>query len=75
MVALFVGTIELVSIVTDRLLHIHTGIWGVIQDLNFQTMGYAIAGLFVFSWLASGAIWRWSRWDDDLGGLFTKNVK
>lgn len=63
-VALFVGTIELVSIVTGRLLHIHTGIWGTIQDLDFQTMGYAIAGLFVVAWVASAAIWRLGRWDE-----------
>ena len=60
-VALFVGTIELVSIVTGRILDVHTGIWGVIQGLDFQTMGYLVAGLFVVSWLASLAVWRFKR--------------
>ncbi len=61
MVALFVGTIELVSIVTGHLLDLHTGIWGLIQDLDFQTMGYAVAGLFAVSWLGSLAIWHFGR--------------
>jgi len=50
-VALFVGTIELVSIVTERWLDVHSGIWGAIQRIDLQTMGYAVAGLFVVSWL------------------------
>lgn len=64
LVALFVGTIELVSIVTGRLLDIHTGVWGAIQELDFQTMGYLVAGLFAASWLASLAIWRFGGLED-----------
>ena len=70
-VALVVGTIELVSIVTDRVLHIHTGVWAAIQRLDVQTMGFVIAGLFIVSWLASGAIWRWGglrQRVDQIGG-------
>jgi high-affinity nickel-transport protein len=63
-VALFIGTIQLVSIVTDRILNIHTGIWGVIQDLDVQTVGYLVAGLFAASWLTSLAVWRFGRLDD-----------
>ena len=57
-VALFVGTIELVSIVTDRWFDVHTGIWGAIQQIDLQTMGVAVAGLFVLSWVTSAAVWR-----------------
>jgi len=57
-VALFIGTVQLVSIVTDRVLDRHTGFWGIIQDLDFQTMGYLMVGLFAASWIASIAVWR-----------------
>jgi high-affinity nickel-transport protein len=60
-VALFIGVIELVSIVTDRLLDIHDGPWGAIQSLDVQTMGVAVAGLFLLSWMASAAVWRFAR--------------
>jgi high-affinity nickel-transport protein len=60
-VALFVGTIQIVNIVTDRILGVHTGIWGVIQELDFQTMGFLVAGLFVASWLTSMAVWHFGR--------------
>jgi len=63
-VALFIGTIELVSIVTARWLDVHTGIWGAIQQLDLQTMGFAVAGLFLFSWIASGAVWRFGRLEE-----------
>jgi high-affinity nickel-transport protein len=57
-VALFVGTIELVSIITDRGFGVHTGIWGIIQRIDLQTMGFAVVGLFMLSWIASAALWR-----------------
>jgi high-affinity nickel-transport protein len=57
-VALGIGTIQLVSIVTDQILGVHTGIWGTIQDLDFQTMGYVMVALFALSWLGSMALWR-----------------
>jgi high-affinity nickel-transport protein len=66
-VALFVGTIELVSIVTERWLGLHDGIWCTIQQINLQAMGYAVAGLFVVSWVASAEVWRLvvaGKWGD-----------
>jgi len=64
LVALLVGTVELVSLVTDRLLGLHSGIWGSIQALDVQAMGLLVAGLFAFSWVASMAIWRLGRLED-----------
>jgi high-affinity nickel-transport protein len=63
-VALVIGTIQIVTIVTDRILGVHTGIWGVIQELDFQTMGLIMAGLFVGSWLMSLAVWHFGRLDE-----------
>jgi high-affinity nickel-transport protein len=63
-VALFVGTVELVSIVTDQMLNLHTGVWGAIQRIDSQTMGYAVAALFLASWVVSAVLWRWARWDE-----------
>ena len=63
-VALLVGTIELVSLVTDRVFGLHSGVWGAIQALDMQAMGWMMAGLFAFSWVASMAIWRLGRLED-----------
>lgn len=60
-VALLVGTIELASIITDRLLDLHSGAWGALQRLDSQTMGFAVAGLFVTCWAVSAGVWHWGR--------------
>jgi high-affinity nickel-transport protein len=65
-VALFVGTIEIISIVTSRWLGIHDGVFGAVQSIDFQTMGLMVAGLFGFAWLASAAVWRFGRLDPKL---------
>jgi high-affinity nickel-transport protein len=63
-IALLVGVIELASTFTDRILNLHTGISRAIQEINFQTVGFLVAGLFIFSWLASAAVWRLGRLDE-----------
>jgi high-affinity nickel-transport protein len=62
--ALFVGTIELLSIVGDRLLHLHGGVWELTRRLDFQAIGYSVVGLFVVSWLVSLAVWKVGRFDE-----------
>ena len=51
-----------------RWFHVHTGVWGAVQALDFQTMGYAVAGLFAASWIASVAIWRFGKLEGRWGG-------
>ena len=63
-VALFVGTIELMSIVSDRLLDVHSGLWGVLQRLDSQRMGFAVAGLFAACWVVSVAVWWFGRFEE-----------
>jgi nickel/cobalt transporter (NiCoT) family protein len=63
-VALFVGTIELASIVTDRLLDVHTGLWGMLQRIDSQRMGFAVAALFALCWLISVTVWRVGRFEE-----------
>jgi nickel/cobalt transporter (NiCoT) family protein len=65
-VALIIGTIELVSIVTDKL-GIHTGPLAAIGGLDLNYVGFVIVALFVLTWLAALLIWRFGRieekWD------------
>ncbi|HET9656440.1 MAG TPA: HoxN/HupN/NixA family nickel/cobalt transporter [Kineosporiaceae bacterium] len=59
-VALIIGTIELVSILTDKL-GITTGPLAYIGGLNLNNVGYAIVALFVLTWLIALAVWRLAR--------------
>ncbi|GAC1318625.1 MAG: HoxN/HupN/NixA family nickel/cobalt transporter [Thermoleophilaceae bacterium] len=59
-VALFIGTIELVGLLTDRL-----GLKGSVatwfQSFNVNTAGFVIVGMFVATWAIALAIWRFGR--------------
>jgi high-affinity nickel-transport protein len=59
-VALAVGSIELLSIVTDRL-GIHSGPLAALGGINLNQIGLAIAGLFVVTWAVALGVWRFGR--------------
>lgn len=59
-VALVIGLIELVSILTDRL-GISSGPLAWIADLPLDDVGFWIVGLFVLAWVAALAVWRFGR--------------
>ena len=65
-VALIIGTIELLSILTDKL-GIRTGPLAAIGRLDLNYVGFVIVGLFVLTWLAALLVWRFGRieekWD------------
>ncbi len=64
-VAVLVGGIEAAGLLVDQL-DLHGGVWDVISITNGQmgTLGYAIVGLFIVSWVASTVIYRVKRYDE-----------
>jgi high-affinity nickel-transport protein len=68
-VALVIGTIELVGVVTQQA-HITSGPLAAIGSINLDYAGYGIVGLFVLAWLLAVAVWRFGRieerWSADL---------
>jgi high-affinity nickel-transport protein len=70
LVAFAVGGIETLGLLVAHF-HLTGALWGLISRLNdnFGTLGYGIVALFVLSWIASIAIYKWRRFDDlDLDG-------
>jgi high-affinity nickel-transport protein len=63
LVALVVGTIEVISIVSG-LFNLSGGFWNFIGNLDFGLLGGTIIGIFVVSWLVSTIIYRMKRYDD-----------
>ncbi len=59
-VALVIGVIELVSILTDQL-DITSGPLAWIGGLDLNDVGYFIVGLFVLTWIVALAVWRYGR--------------
>jgi high-affinity nickel-transport protein len=62
-VALIIGTIELVSILTDRLA-IRNGPLAWIAGLDLNNVGFVIIGLFLVTWLVALVVWRVWRIED-----------
>jgi high-affinity nickel-transport protein len=59
-VALIIGTIELLTVVANRL-SLTGGFWQTAANLNLNLVGFVIVGLFVLTWAAAIAIWRLAR--------------
>ncbi len=68
-VALLIGGIELISILTDKL-DITTGLLATIGTVDLNSVGYWIVALFVVTWAVALAVWRIGRieqrWESSL---------
>jgi nickel/cobalt transporter (NiCoT) family protein len=59
-VALFIGTIELAGLLTDKL-GLHGSLAGWFQNFNINTAGFVIVGMFVVTWALALLVWRFAR--------------
>jgi high-affinity nickel-transport protein len=68
-VALVIGTIELAGIIATQL-RAQGAFWSGLEQININTIGFIIAGLFVATWATALAIWHFARieerWSIDL---------
>jgi high-affinity nickel-transport protein len=59
-VALVIGTIELIGVLADQT-HTTGGIIGWIAGIDLDYAGYGIVGLFFVSWIIALAVWKFGR--------------
>ena len=59
-VALVIGTIELVSVLAEKL-SLSGQPWDFVAGIDLNYVGYAIVGLFALTWAVAVAIWRLGR--------------
>jgi nickel/cobalt transporter (NiCoT) family protein len=62
-VALAIGTVELLQVLSTRLA-LSGGFWDWLRNLDFETLGYAVVGLFILMWAMSVSIWKLRRIED-----------
>ncbi|MES1193840.1 MAG: HoxN/HupN/NixA family nickel/cobalt transporter [Solirubrobacterales bacterium] len=60
MVALLIGTIELIQVLSDKL-SLSGSFFDWINNLDFNLIGYLIVAMFVVTWAAAFAVWRLGR--------------
>ena len=59
-VALVVGTLELLAVLAEQL-RLDGDVWDLVAGLDLNLMGYAIVGLFVATWAIALTVWRLGR--------------
>jgi nickel/cobalt transporter (NiCoT) family protein len=59
-VALAVGSVELLQVLSDRL-GLDGSFWGWLGGLDFEALGYVILGLFALTWLVASLVWKLRR--------------
>jgi high-affinity nickel-transport protein len=60
MVALMIGSIELLSVLAQKL-RLNGGVWDAVANLDLNLVGYLIVGLFVATWAIAVAVWRFGH--------------
>jgi high-affinity nickel-transport protein len=55
--ALIIGFIELIQIIAPKL-GLYGGVWKLIEDLDFGSIGYLLIGLFILCWTVSYIAWK-----------------
>jgi high-affinity nickel-transport protein len=59
-VALLIGSIELLSVLADKL-SLSGGIWHLVSSLDLNLVGFVIAGMFLATWAIALAVWHFGR--------------
>ena len=63
LIALVVGTIEFLSIISNKF-GFRGGFWDWVGTLDFETIGYTIIAIFVISWISSTIIYKVKGYDN-----------
>jgi nickel/cobalt transporter (NiCoT) family protein len=59
-VALFIGTIELGGLVSTQL-GLSGPFWSRLENIDLNTLGFMIVGMFVLTWVLALAVWKLGR--------------
>jgi len=62
-VALIVGSVEVLSILADKL-SLRGGFWSFVGSFDLNRIGFVIVGLFVVTWIGAIAVWKVFRIED-----------
>lgn len=62
LVAWIIGAIELLQVLSNEL-SLRGSFWNYLNGLDFETMGFAIVGIFLLAWLISWAYWKINKFD------------
>jgi high-affinity nickel-transport protein len=73
-VAFVIGTIELVSVISDKAGFSDVQPFAYISGIDLNKIGYFIVGVFLATWLGSVAIWKYGRLEQKYSAHLSDNV-
>jgi nickel/cobalt transporter (NiCoT) family protein len=62
LVAFVIGGVEIVQVLSSEL-GLNGSLWVWFNNLDFETMGFAIVGIFVVTWGAAYLVWKYKKYD------------
>ena len=65
-ICVFIGTIEVFGLAPHEL-HWHGAFWSWMANFNINTAGFVIVGMFVVTWAAALALWRYGQIEEKWG--------
>ncbi len=65
-VALLVGSVELLGVLGEQL-ELRGGVWDIVMAIDLGSVGYLVVALFVGTWAAALAFWRWGHVEERWG--------
>ncbi len=65
LVALAIGTVELLQVAGGEL-NLRGPLWSFLAELDFETLGFFVVGLFGATWLASIFYWKYRKYDEPM---------
>jgi len=68
LVAFVIGGIELVQVLGTEL-NLSSGFWNWLENLDFETMGFAIVAIFALTWVSAYGVWRYKKYDQNPSAL------
>ena len=71
-VALVIGTIEYLQVAAEKL-QLNSGFFTWLGNLNFETLGYWIVGMFVAAWFLSVGLYKVRRVEERWGGMIRES--
>ena len=75
LVAFVIGGIELAQVLSTEV-NLNGGFWVWLNNLDFETMGFAIVGVFVITWGLAYGIWKYKKYDQNPSSLIgSSNVQ
>jgi len=70
LVAFVIGGIEVMQVLGTEL-GLTGSFWNSLENLDFETLGFAIVAIFVITWISAYAVWKYKKYEGNSTGFLS----